>query len=332
MEKTQALVKLEEKPMEYVPFGSQDKIKLTVSMVKNQLAVKTRTGKTCTDQDAIKFLMMCSARRLNPWEGDAFLIGYDGKDGPSFSLITAHQAFLKRAELNAEYDGMKSGVIVEQEGEMKDLEGDFYVEGSQKVVGGWATVYFKNRKQPMHKRVRLKRFQKSWGIWQDDSAGMICKCAEADALRSSFPTMLGGLYLKEEVQREPDVKASAPLFMEPSKPATESEPIDVKGEYIPEPEGKPEGRESFPSPHDTTVQKHPQEDSGSGEYNTLKAVKGFFKLAGIKEEQVIHFLKELGSIDPEVKTLDEVAEKAPDVLTLVHDQHAEVINKIKAVK
>jgi hypothetical protein len=27
---------------------------------------------------------------------------------------------------------------------------------------------------------------------------MICKCAEADALRASFLTMLGGLYLKEE--------------------------------------------------------------------------------------------------------------------------------------
>ena len=33
----------------------------------------------------------------------------------------------------------------------------------------------------------------------DDPAGMIVKCAEADALRSAFPTMLGGCYTEEEM-------------------------------------------------------------------------------------------------------------------------------------
>jgi len=37
---------------------------------------------------------------------------------------------------------------------------------------------------------------------------MICKCAEADALRSTFPTMLGGLYTREEVN------ASMPTVVE----------------------------------------------------------------------------------------------------------------------
>jgi phage recombination protein Bet len=197
--------------MEFVPFGAEDKIKLSLSIVKNLVAVKTKTGKTCTDNEAIKFMMMCQARRLNPFEGDAFLIGYDNKDGgANFSLITAHQAFLKRAEVNDEYDGMKSGIIVERSGEMMDLEGDFYLPGD-KVMGGWATVFFKNRKQAMHKRIRMERFKKPFGIWQEDSAGMICKCAEADALRSSFPTMLGGLYLKEEVERT-ETKLAAPIF------------------------------------------------------------------------------------------------------------------------
>jgi hypothetical protein len=87
--------------MEYVPFGASDKIKLTIAIIKNLVAVKTKSGKTCSDQDAIKFMMMCQARRLNPFEGDAFLIGYDAKDALR-SHITAHQAFLKRAEVNAE--------------------------------------------------------------------------------------------------------------------------------------------------------------------------------------------------------------------------------------
>lgn len=219
---TQAVTRTEEKTIEFVPFGAEDKIKLSVAMVKNLICVKTKSGAICSDVDAIKFVAMCQARRLNPFEGDAFLIGYDSKDGPKFSLITAHQAFLKRAEVNAEYDGMKSGIIVERDGQVQDLEGDFYLPGD-KVLGGWATVFFKNRKQPMHKRVRLERFKKPFGIWLEDAAGMICKCAEADALRSSFPTMLGGLYLKEEVTQEPK-KMESPIFSTPEKTVVEVKP------------------------------------------------------------------------------------------------------------
>lgn len=187
-----------EKPLEFVPFGAQDKIRLTIRMVQDTIAVRTKQGHTCSAKEAIKFMMLCHAKRLNPYEGDAYLIGYDGREGPTFSLITAHQAFLKRAELHPEFDGMKSGIIIEdEEGKLAELEGDFYRE-NQKVVGGWATVFFKTRKHPIHRKIRLERFRKPFGVWLDDAAGMICKCAEADALRSAFPTMLGGLYCKEE--------------------------------------------------------------------------------------------------------------------------------------
>lgn len=205
--------------MEYVPFGAKDKIKLTIAIVMDIICTPTKTGKKCTEKDAIKFMMMCQAKALNPFEGDAFLIGYDGREGPVFSLITAHQAFLKRAELHPEYDGMESGIIIKSEdGTLSEREGDFF-ETEESIVGGWARVHFKNRKHPMYKRIRMTRFKKGFGIWQEDDAGMICKCAEADALRSSFPTMLGGLYLKEETHREDDTKMATPVF--------ESKSIDV---------------------------------------------------------------------------------------------------------
>lgn len=223
---------VESKFTEFVPFGSQDKIKLSIEMVKNLIAVKTKSGKTCSDTDAIKFIAMCSARRLNPFEGDSFLIGYDGKDGPAFSLITAHQAFLKRAELHPEYNGMKSGVIVKRDDAVLDLEGDFYLEGDV-ILGGWATVHFKTREHPMHKRVRLQRFKKSWGLWVEDPAGMIVKCAEADALRSSFPTMLGGLYLREESQLPTESKVTKPIFSTPAPHGLQAPPIDVPAETPP---------------------------------------------------------------------------------------------------
>src|SRR5215831_9464138 len=183
----------EQRLIEFVPFGAKDKVSLSIEMVKRLIAVKTKSGKNCSDEDAFKFMMMCHAKKLNPFEGDAFLIGYDNRDQPdkpTFSLITAHQAFLKRAELHPEFDGMESGTIVLRNGETVDLIGDWHMPNDN-ILGGWAKVHFKNRSHPMQKRVRLARFKKPFGIWNDDPAGMIVKCAEADALRSSFPTMLG---------------------------------------------------------------------------------------------------------------------------------------------
>lgn len=188
----------EEKALEFVPFGGKTAIKLTRGIVRSFIANKTKSGKEPSDQEIVKFMFLCQARLLNPFEGDAFLVGYDGKDGPQFSLITAHQAFLKRAEVSAEYDGMQSGVIVARGDTILDLEGDFYMDGDQ-VLGGWATVFFKTRTHPMRKRLRLSARAKNNRFWTDDAAGMIVKCAEADALRSSFPTTLGGLYVEEEL-------------------------------------------------------------------------------------------------------------------------------------
>lgn len=202
---TTAVQKSEEKAVEFVPFGSQDKIKLTVRLIQNTIAVPTKSGKTCSEKDAMKFLMLCRARRLDPFVGDAFLLGYDNtKDGSAqFSLITAHQAFLKRAETHPEFDGMKSGVIVEDNGKVLELEGDFHTE-EQVLLGGWATVFFKQRKVPSHDKLALKNFMKKWpdgtpmGRWKDDPEGLIVKCAESSALRKAFPTMLGGMYSREE--------------------------------------------------------------------------------------------------------------------------------------
>lgn len=299
-ETTTAVAKTgEEKAMEFIPYGAQDKIKLTIKIIQNLVAVKTKKGATCSEQDAVRFMMMCQARRLNPFEGDAYLIGYDGQNGPSYSLITAHQAFLKRAELNPEYDGMKSGVIVKlEDGQIKENEGDFYVTG-ETVIGGWAQVFFKNRKQPMYKRVRMERFKKSFGIWVDDPAGMICKCAEADALRSSFPTMLGGLYLREEIVKD-DKKVSEPVFTTPL--ITEKPPV-AEAEVV----------------NDTPDKKTTQ----------IKAIRGLMAAEKMEEKALLNFLIEVAGADEKSTSLEEIP---ADTIEMAHDQWADLSNRIKSIK
>lgn len=192
--------------IEYVPFGAVDKIKLSLSIVKNIIAVPTKSGKTCGDRDALRFIGLCQAQRLNPLAGDAFLVGYDKreKDGsftPTFSLIVAQVAFLKRAESSSDFEGMESGIILVDENNLvTEREGDFKL-ASETVVGGWAKVYRKGRK-PTYRRLSIAAMKPPYDtpFWNDDKApGQIVKCCESQALRDTFPTLLGGLEGQIEV-------------------------------------------------------------------------------------------------------------------------------------
>jgi phage recombination protein Bet len=333
------IVKSEDKTLtEYIPFGASDKIKLSVAMVQNLIAVKTRSGKTCSQNDALKFIAMCVARKLNPWEGDAFLIGYDSRDGvATFSLITAHQAFLKRAELNAEYDGMASGVIVQDDNKLLELEGDFYSKG-QIVVGGWCKVFFKNRKIPMYKRIRLERFQKTFGLWLDDAPGMCVKCAEADALRSSFPTMLGGLYLKEEISNEQPAKTTTPIFssLEPEPGIQEAEVVAERPPEPPQeapssPPARPEPPKAVKTPAPVkTAPEAAKKPTGVPPQNLrVKAMREKIADAGLTVEKVLDFMINLGTIESNTSSIEAVYDKHPEVFSMLEEQSEDIFNRIK---
>lgn len=237
-----------EKEMEFVPFGAADKIKLSIKIVQTMIAVKTRSGATCSDADAIKFMMLCEAQRLNPFAGDAYLTGYDGKDGApaKFSLITAHVAFLKRAEASPDFQGMESGVIilsgsevdekgVRSGGELVEREGDFYLP-EEIVVGGWAKVFRKDRK-PTYRRLAVEQRKPNYStpFWDPPKhAEQIVKCAEADALRSTFPSLLGGLHAPGEIYEVVTVK-SEPLRI--NEGAGDMKRLEAATKVVEEPAG-----------------------------------------------------------------------------------------------
>jgi len=199
MNATNEIVKME-KSIEYVPFGAEDKIKLSLSIVRNMVATPTKQGDLPGDRDCMRFLMLCQAGRLNPFAGDCYLLGYRNRDNVvEWSMITSISAFRKRAESHEDYDGEESGcIVVDQTGVLRDRVGDFVLPTDQ-LVGGWARVHFKSRKHPMERRVQLAVYQKGFGVWKFDAPGMICKVAEAHALRDSFPTMLGDMRIDGEV-------------------------------------------------------------------------------------------------------------------------------------
>lgn len=222
---------IKNKPIVFTPLGEAEPISLTVNMVRSHVVNPTAKGKLPSDSEVLKFLMLCKARMLNPWTGDAFLVGYDGKDGPNFSLITAAQALLKRAENCPEYDGMESGIIVQDSsGEIVDREGDFDHKGDT-LLGGWAKVYRKDQSHPSTDRLKFSTYSTGRSRWNKDGPGMIVKCAESSALRKAFPLELGGLFTREEMDSTQEAVSHESSLSEVSRSITEDVSANIEQDY-----------------------------------------------------------------------------------------------------
>ena len=197
-----AFRRLLEREVKFIPFGETQEITLTFNEVRNVCAKKTKGGCLPSNAQIYEFMRLCRARGLNPFVGDAYLVGYDTNDGPQFSLITAIQALFKRAEVNPSYDGMKFGIIVrDAKGAIVERDGDFQYPGDT-LLGGWAECYRKDRKYPMVDRLNLDVFSSGQSRWRKDPAGMIVKCAQASVLRMSFPSQVGAMFIDEEFQQQ----------------------------------------------------------------------------------------------------------------------------------
>lgn len=192
-----------ERVVSYIPIGQTDPMELTFDFVANYLARPTRSGKRASAEEIVRFIMLCKAQRLNPWVGDAYIVGFDGKDGPEFSLITSASALRKRAESNPAFAGMESGIIVEDKnGELVDRSSAFRHPGD-KLLGAWCRIHRKDREMPTEARVELAAFDKNRSLWLSMKPTMIQKCAVATAIREAFPNETAGLITDDEVGAEP---------------------------------------------------------------------------------------------------------------------------------
>lgn len=370
------LLKDSKSKVEFTPFGATDKITLSVKIIKDYIAVPYKQGDRMVepeDRECMKFLMLCRSRALNPFEGDAFMIPFwDKHQGkPVWSLITSHQAFLKRGEVHPEYDGKRSGVIINAqrckpcdgdgritEGEKvvvcphcagrgwyDELEGDFVpdeIDGNPvELKGGWCRIYFKGRKNPEYQRLRLSTYSKGFGNWSFDGAGMICKCAEAAAMRGAFPTTLGGMYMREEMMNEePGGALKGPDFSRATKPSPGKQALFSPPEAEP-PQRLPDEPAEPPAAEAPAAEPPPQAESAKppppppaseqpgGRY--LRAVRQLCKAASIPEATLLQMLAEIGLTDGDIGSLEDLAMSKGDVLKQVHDRWADFSKRILSV-
>jgi len=158
-----------------------------------------------TEQEAYQFLQLCKSRNLNPFLREAYLIKYSEKDAASF--VVGKDAFTKRADMQPDFRGFQAGIIIQDHNENTvQREGAFITE-NEKLVGGWARVFRKER-EPYYEQVALSEYIKknSQGqpirSWATMPATMIRKVALVHALREAYPQELSGMYDQSEIQEE----------------------------------------------------------------------------------------------------------------------------------
>lgn len=176
-------------------------ITLTPSIVQNYIV---GTDAKITLPEFKFFTSLCKARGLNPFLKEAYCIKY-GKNPAQ--IVVGKDAVLKRAIKNPNYDGMESGVIVQDKetGEITERKGTFYLRDIENLVGGWAKVFRKDWQHPTYcsvsfdevaQRTKDGNLNSNWG---GKGATMVEKVAMVRALRETFVEDLGGMYEAEEM-------------------------------------------------------------------------------------------------------------------------------------
>ncbi len=201
---------------------------LTPETVKAYLVSGNRD--LVTMQEVVMFMNLCRFQHLNPWLKEAYLIKYSQNDPAA--LVTGKEAFLKRAEGEANYDGFKAGIIVQDEetGELIYRDGSFKLP-SENLVGGFAEVFRRDREHSYRAEVSFEEYaarKKDGSLnsqWSKKPTTMIRKVALVQALREAFPGTLGGMYSAEES----GVEEPADIIIE--QPQEAQEPSQVAEQY-----------------------------------------------------------------------------------------------------
>lgn len=205
-----------------------EKITLTPSIVQNFLVGDSGT---ITLQEFKFFTELCKARKLNPFLKEAYCIKFGSQPA---QIVVGKDAILKRAIIHPDYDGMESGIIIQniESKEVAERKGTFYLKDEEKLVGGWAKVYRKNWKYPTYCSVAFDEVankKKDGSLnsnWAGKGATMVEKVAKVRALRETFIEDLSGMYDADETNAPAPEAPSEPVIIEQAEPAAE-QPIDV---------------------------------------------------------------------------------------------------------
>lgn len=157
-------------------------------------------GDKATDSELAMLVAMATHQNLSPWLKEIYFIKYGSAPA---QFVVSRDAYRKRAQRDPNFNGIRTGVIVENEnGEVEKLDGAFKKK-NQILIGAWCEVQMKNLDYPIYvavsydEYVQMKNGQPN-SMWSNKPMTMLVKVAESQALRMAFPEM-SGTYSEEEL-------------------------------------------------------------------------------------------------------------------------------------
>jgi len=140
------------------------------------------------DPEALKFLMVCRARGLNPMLGEAHLVPF----GTKWQTVIGKSGYLKLLEEHPAYAGHEAGIICRKwDSVAKQWIGDeLYLGGSYcpadcRLLGGWAKIHRSDRPRPTFITIAFEEYAKNQSTWQTIPRTMIRKVALVHAAQES---------------------------------------------------------------------------------------------------------------------------------------------------
>lgn len=183
--------------------ATSDENKVTKELLEDYLRT---THKELNDTQFKQFVAVSLAFGLNPWKKEVHPVVYKNKDGSyDLSIVTGYEVYLKRAELNPNYDGFN----IEFKGSFKrgkvtksGKNGSWQVDAliPEGEVSCICTVYRKDRAHPTREEVFFDEYDQGNSMWQSKPRTMLKKVAIVSAFRKAFPFDFGGMpYTNDEL-------------------------------------------------------------------------------------------------------------------------------------
>ncbi len=172
-----------------------------INMLRNQIAPGF------TDNELAYCLTVARARNLDPFQKQVYFTKRRQRVGDNWvekvevePTIAGYESI---ADRTGELDGEDPPVWCGEDGVWHDV----WLSDVDPPVAAKFTLYRKNRSRPFYAVAKFSEYcqrtkeGKATQMWAKMPANQLLKCAEAKALRKAFPTELGGLYTKEEMEQ-----------------------------------------------------------------------------------------------------------------------------------
>lgn len=189
--------------------------------------------KGITDDEFALFVEQCKRTGLDPLIKEIFCVprrkNVGDKQNPRW--ITVHEAqpseagMLARAEKFPDFRGITAAAVyakdtISIDAGLQTVSHSFSPVGDRgALLGAWSRIVREGR-EPVLVWLDVNGYRQQSPLWDKIPGTMIEKCARVAALRKAYPSIFGGVYIKEEMPTDEAAPQATVAPPEPQRPAS----------------------------------------------------------------------------------------------------------------